>query len=161
VKVELSRWCWGRDRGLEADLKQLETVLAGVGLACEVHLSPLAHSSAIQVLSSSDYTKRIVLGTETAFLDGRGSEESKAGITNGVIVAEAARNETEEGLEASIVGFQDNGRSRELLDALTRIVTTKDDTRLYLAKIDNRIAGNHCSCDYANTHGKDSSPLPG
>lgn len=115
---------------MEADLKQLETLFAGVGPGCGVHLSPFAHSSATQVLLSSGYTKRVVLGTETTFLDGRGKEESKAGITNGVVIADTTRNEREEFLGASIAGFQDNGRSRELLDALARIMTTREDTRL-------------------------------
>jgi hypothetical protein len=44
---------------------------------------------------SSGYTKRVVLGTETTFLDGRGKEESKAGITNGVVIAETTRDERE------------------------------------------------------------------
>jgi GNAT superfamily N-acetyltransferase len=130
-----------RCRRLETDLKALEAFFAGFGLGSEVHLSPIAHSSATEVLLSNGYTTQVVLGTQMALLSDRWSGERNAGMSARVIIAEAAREEKEEFIEASIAGLQDNGRSQELLDALARIATTREDTQLFLAKIGNRIAG--------------------
>jgi GNAT superfamily N-acetyltransferase len=52
-----------------------------------------------------------------------------------------AAHETEDFIEASIIGFQSHGRSRELLGELARIATRRADTQLFIALVDNKIAG--------------------
>lgn len=52
-----------------------------------------------------------------------------------------AAHEMEDFIETSIAGFQSNGRSRELLEALARIATRRPDTQLFVAVVNNKIAG--------------------
>ncbi|KAJ5769650.1 hypothetical protein N7520_004209 [Penicillium odoratum] len=57
-----------------------------------------------------------------------------------IVVRLAEPHETEEFIEASIAGFQDNGRSRDLLGALAALAIQRKDM-LFFAEANGQLAG--------------------
>jgi GNAT superfamily N-acetyltransferase len=139
----------GKDGDLARDtLRELESLFAVIGLAPEIHVSPFARPPTFDSLMAHGYEEKGVLSTYWCPLGDSANETTSTGTSstgNSSAVAIETRliaaHETEDFIEASITGFQSNGRSRELLGELARIATRRTDTQLFIALVDNKIAG--------------------
>jgi GNAT superfamily N-acetyltransferase len=134
----------GKDGDLDKDtLRELESMFAVIGLAPEIHVSPFARPSTLQSLIAQGYKEKGLLSTYWCPLKDPAIESTPNG-TLGMGTVETrlvAAHEMEDFIETSIAGFQSNGRSRELLEALARIATRRPDTQLFVAVVNNKIAG--------------------
>ncbi|KAF3388367.1 hypothetical protein F1880_004570 [Penicillium rolfsii] len=134
----------GKDGDLDKDtLKWLESLFAAIGLAPEIHVSPFAGPATLETLIARGYEELGVLSTYWCPLGDLGNETTPTGTSSavGIEVRLIAAHETESFVEASITGFHTNGRSRELLGELARIATRRTDTQLFVALVNNQIAG--------------------
>ncbi|CEO59651.1 hypothetical protein PMG11_04319 [Penicillium brasilianum] len=134
----------GKDGELgNSTLMGLESLFSTIGLTPEIHLSPFAKPSTLQDLIEHGYEEQCVLSTYWCPLENSADEPTSIAISETAAVETrlVAAHETEDFIEASIAGFQSNGRSRELLGALARIATRRTDTQLFVALVDNEIAG--------------------
>lgn len=139
----------GKDGDLDkATVRELESLFAVIELAPEIHISPFARPSTLESLMAHGYEEKGVLSTYWCLLGDSGNETTSRGTlstassrTAAIETRLIAANEREDFIEASITGFQSNGRSRELLGELARIAARRTDTQLFIALIDNKIAG--------------------
>ncbi|KAJ5379662.1 uncharacterized protein N7496_002090 [Penicillium cataractarum] len=134
----------GKDGKIDQEtLTELESLFAGIGLAPEIHVSPFAKPSTLQSLIAHGYEERGVLSTYWCPLEDSANGSTPIGKpgTAAVETRLVAAHATEDFIESSIAGFQSNGRPRELLGALARIATQRADTQLFVALVDNEIAG--------------------
>lgn len=122
----------------EADLNELESVYAAIALEPEIHLSPFAQPSVFKSLVYGQYVEKWILATYCCALEHSAMVCTTA---NAIVTRRATSDETERFIEASVAGFQANGRSHELLRALALIATRRQDTALYFAFADGEIAG--------------------
>lgn len=117
-------------------LARLESAYAAQGLGTEIDLCPHAAPGLLPLLAERGYRVNAFSNTYARTLDDvvdrRGDIEILAGQD-----ADAAF------VEASVAGFtlQAENRPRDLLDALARIALARDDTALFVARVDGRIAG--------------------
>lgn len=126
----------------DADMKELESVFAAVGLEPEIHLSPFAKPSVFQSLVSRGYVERSALCTHWCTLQQAVIDDTETCTTGAALmIRRATVDETLKFIEASATGFQTNGRSHELLRALALIASRRTDTSLYFAFANNEIAG--------------------
>ncbi|CAL5874232.1 uncharacterized protein PFLUO_LOCUS8520 [Penicillium psychrofluorescens] len=127
----------------EADVRELESTYAAIGLHPEIHLGPGAHPSALPCLRAAGYTSQGVLNTYVYSLKNHEIPVARQGATaaGSVIEQVSAQDSSERFIQASIAGFEDGGRSAHLLRVLAQIATLRADTRLFLATIDGEIAG--------------------
>jgi GNAT superfamily N-acetyltransferase len=127
----------------EADVRELESTYAAIGLHPEIHLGPGAHPSALPCLRAVGYTSPGILNTYVCSLKNHGISVARQGATAAgpVIQQVSALDSSERFIQASIAGFEDGGRSAHLLRVLAQIATLRADTRLFLATIDGEIAG--------------------
>lgn len=139
----------------DADLKELETVFATVGLGLEIHLSPFAPPSVFEFLVSRGYVETATLATHWCDLKQTviaGTATHSSGAT--VAVRRVTADETERFIEASAAGFQTNGRTHELLRALASIATRRRDSTLYFALVNDEIAGTAAMATMETAAGK-------
>ncbi|KAJ5593799.1 uncharacterized protein N7459_000007 [Penicillium hispanicum] len=128
---------YGPDRALRADeVEEIESIFAPIGLGPQIHLSPFALPSTLQTLFRRGYVERGILSTYWYPL-----ERPTDAHVLAVETQKVASSETQRFIEASVAGFQDNGRSHDLLRALAEIATRREDTALYFALVDGAIAG--------------------
>jgi GNAT superfamily N-acetyltransferase len=139
----------GKDGDLEKEtLRDLESMFAVIGLAPEIHVSPFASPSTMASLVAHGYEEKGLLSTYWCPLGDSANETASRGTSitpmSSTVAIETrlvAAHEAEKFIEASVTGFQSNGRSRELLGELARIATRRTDTQLFIALVDNKIAG--------------------
>jgi GNAT superfamily N-acetyltransferase len=159
----------GKDGELgKSTLMELESLFSAIGLAPEIHLSPFAKPSTLQALIEHGYEEQGVLSTHWCPLENSADESTPIDLsgTGAVETRVVAAHDTEDFIEASIAGFQSNGRSRELLGALARIATRRTDTQLFVALVDNEIAGSAALASIETSEGSVAhlyldSTLPG
>ncbi|KAH8435095.1 uncharacterized protein LDX57_012724 [Aspergillus melleus] len=125
----------------EQDLRDVETLLQPIGLEPEIHLCALAHPSALQSLNSCGYAVRHFLTTYVCSPGDVATQQRRTAVEDGVTISRVTEHETEKFLQASVAGFEDGGRSPDLLRLLARLAAGRDDTYLYVATIDHQIAG--------------------
>lgn len=139
----------GKDGDLDKDtLRELESVFAVIGLAPEIHVSPFASPTTLESLVAHGFEETGVLSTywcplenwATATTSTRTSSMTMSS-TGPIETRLIAAQEIEGFIGASITGFQSNGRPRELLGELARIAARRMDTQLFIALVDNKIAG--------------------
>lgn len=141
-KLNRAVGCGGEGELAEADLKELESVFAVVALEPEIHLSPFAQLSVFESLVSHEYVEKGILATYWCALERSAIADMEDYTTGDAIVTRrATSDETERFIHASAAGFQTNGRSYGLLQALALIATRRQDTTLYFAYADGEIAG--------------------
>jgi len=121
----------------EEALAHLEAAYAGRGLPTEIDLCPHADPRVLGLLARRGYAVNAFSNTYARTLEGV-SERPATGIE--IVQGPAARALF---VEASIEGFslQAQQRPRELLAALARIAHARDDTALFVARVDGRVAG--------------------
>ncbi|KAJ5606654.1 hypothetical protein N7510_009435 [Penicillium lagena] len=127
----------------EADVRELESTYAAIGLHPEIHLGLGAHPSALSCLQAMGYTTQGTLNTYVCSLKNHKIPVARPGATAAgpVIRQVSAQDSSERFIQASIAGFEDGGRSAPLLRVLAQIATLRADTQLFLATIDGEIAG--------------------
>ncbi|PWY89324.1 hypothetical protein BO70DRAFT_350515 [Aspergillus heteromorphus CBS 117.55] len=141
-----------------ADLDVLELLYAEIGLTPDIHLCEEAHPSVQRVLRDRAYRCWGELGVYVRGLGGEMEGEMEGG-TGGAEVSELVISPSEHGstkeeeeeeeekkaeeefIEASIAGFSEQGRSRELLGLLARIAVLRADTRLFVARVQGQVVG--------------------
>lgn len=135
---------WGKDGDPgENAVEELDSMFAAIGLVPEIHVSPLASPSTLQGLVAHGYEQTALLSTYWRCLEDLANEATPVGMpgTAAVETRLVPPHETEKFIQASIAGFQSNGRSRELLGVLAKIATRRADTQLFVALVDGEIAG--------------------
>ncbi|KAJ5549595.1 hypothetical protein N7513_006829 [Penicillium frequentans] len=120
----------------EDDLRELEAIFAIIGLECEIHLS--AFASGPEALLSRGYTEKAILSTY--WCDVREWARAIPDFSSDIVVRLAEPDETDQFIEASIAGFQTNGRSKEILGTLARLAVQRQDM-LFFAEVNGQIAG--------------------
>ena len=122
-----------------AALAALEAAYEARGLGVEIDLCPHAAPSLLPLLAERGYAVNAFSNTCARTLDDVapvGAPEAGIELLQG-LEADALF------VEASIAGFsmQAHDRPRALLDALARIAHARDDTALFVAKVDGQVAG--------------------
>jgi GNAT superfamily N-acetyltransferase len=119
-----------------AALAALESAYGARGLGVEIDLCPHAVPGMLPLLAGRGYAVNAFSNTYARTLD------DIPGRSDGIEMLEGA---DADGLfvEASIAGFslQAQKRPRDLLQALARIARARDDTALFVARLDGRLAG--------------------
>ncbi|KAJ6016108.1 hypothetical protein N7540_010699 [Penicillium herquei] len=133
----------GKDELLqEEDLKELELIYMPLGLKPEIHLSPFAHTSTPKFLLANGYVEKGDLSTYWCDVR-QWAEQSSSNdpqAPGNILVRLAEPHEVEMFMDASAVGFQDKGRTPELLRMLAQLAIERKDM-LYLCLVDGEIAG--------------------
>ena len=126
---------------LEADaLATLEAAYAARGLGVEIDLCPHAVPGVLGLLGRRGYAVNAFSNTYARTLD---DVPDRAVVEGGGVDVLQGAEADELFVEASVAGFsvQADTRPRELLEALARIALARDDTALFVARIDGRVAG--------------------
>ena len=120
----------------EDALESLEAAYGARGLAVEIDLCPHAAPGLLALLARRGYAVNAFSNTYARPLD------DVVASDDGIEVL-AGRDAQASFVEASIAGFsvQAQDRPRELLAALARIAHARDDTSLFVARVDGRVAG--------------------
>ena len=121
-------------------LEALESAYAARGLGVEIDLCPHVVPGVLQVLARRGYAVNAFSNTYARTLD---DVAARAGLESGGIEVLQGAEANERFVEASIAGFsvQADTRPRELLAALARIAQARNDTALFVARVDGRVAG--------------------
>ncbi|KAI9042428.1 uncharacterized protein KD926_005506 [Aspergillus affinis] len=125
----------------EQDLRDAETLLKPIGLEPEIHLCALAHPSALRSLDSCGYVIRHVLNTYACSPGDVAAHQRRTAVEDAVTISRVTEDETKKFLQASVAGFEDGGRSPDLLRFLARLAADRNDTYLYFATVGHEIAG--------------------
>jgi GNAT superfamily N-acetyltransferase len=123
----------------DAALTGLEAAYAERGLGVEIDLCPHADAGLLALLARRGYAVNAFSNTYARTLDDVADD---GGATPGIEVL-AGRDADALFVEASIAGFsvQAQDRPRELLAALARMAQARDDTSVFVARVDGRVAG--------------------
>ncbi|PYH94787.1 hypothetical protein BO71DRAFT_475104 [Aspergillus ellipticus CBS 707.79] len=120
------------------DLETLEALYGEIGLTPDVHLCEAADGSAERVLGERGYWCWGELGVYVRYLgsgiEGEGEGKGMDVVAEVEELKDPSEQEKEEFIEASIAGFAEQGRSRDLLGVLARIAVVREDTRLFVAR---------------------------
>ena len=124
----------------EDELAALEGQYAAMGLATEVDICPYVDTGALQLLAARGYTVNAFSNTYVKLL---GDSAPASPAVSGVDIQTITAADADSFFTACIAGFlmQANTRPLALLEALARIAMARDDTRLYVARVDGKIAG--------------------
>ena len=119
-------------------LGQVESAYAAQGLGTEIDLCPHAVPGLLRLLATRGYAVNAFSNTYARTLDDVAGRIGDDGIE---ILAGTQADALF--VDASVSGFsvQAENRPRELLDALARIARARDDTSLFVARIDGHIVG--------------------
>ncbi|MBW8756044.1 MAG: GNAT family N-acetyltransferase [Burkholderiales bacterium] len=121
----------------EDALARVEAAYARRGLGVEIDLCPHADASVMALLGRRGYVVNAFSNTYARSVD-----DVPDRVAPGI---EILRSEEADALfvEASVEGFslQAQQRPRELLAALARIAHARDDTSMFVARVDGRVAG--------------------
>jgi GNAT superfamily N-acetyltransferase len=122
----------------DAALAGLEAAYAARGLGVEIDLCPHADAGLLALLARRGYAVNAFSNTYARTLD----DVPDGGAAPGIEVL-AGRDADALFVEASIEGFsvQAQDRPRELLAALARMAQARDDTSLFVARVDGHVAG--------------------
>jgi GNAT superfamily N-acetyltransferase len=122
-----------------AALQVLESDYAARGLGVEIDLCPLAAADMLPLLAGRGYAVNAFSNTYACPL---GDLPPPGPAEPGIAVLEG-RAAAELFVDASVAGFslQADRRPRELLVALARIALAREDTALFVACVDGRVAG--------------------
>lgn len=122
-----------------AALASLEAAYASRGLGVEIDLCPHAEPSLLPLLARRGYAVNAFSNTYVRPLD----DVPAPGVDVPGIDVLRGPDANALFLDASIAGFsvQAQDRPRELLAALARIAQAREDTSLFVARVDGRVAG--------------------
>ena len=127
----------GMDGPVDADaLGALESAYAARGLGVEIDVCPHVAPGVLPLLASRGYAVNAFSNTYARTLDDLPQRRDEIEVLQG-------READESFVDASIEGFslQAEKRPRDLLGALARIAHARDDTSLFVARLDGQVAG--------------------
>lgn len=121
----------------EDALARLEAAYAARGLGVEIDLCPHADAGALALLGRRGYAVNAFSNTYARTLD-----DVPARAAGGIEILQG-RAADALFVDASVAGFsvQARQRPRELLVALARIAQAREDTTLFVARVDGQVAG--------------------
>lgn len=121
----------------EDALARLEAAYAARGLGVEIDLCPHADAGALALLGRRGYAVNAFSNTYARTLD-----DVPARAAGGIEILQG-RAADALFVDASVAGFsvQARQRPRELLAALARIAQAREDTTLFVARVDGQVAG--------------------
>lgn len=124
----------------EQELVHIETAYAKIGCPVEIDLCPFADLSAVALLGAHGY---VVNAFGNTYVHRDLDKIEASGATNAIHVRQMADGEAEDVQRWSIAGFaaQEVPRSSELLALLAISAIHRDDTRIFVAEIEGKIAG--------------------
>ncbi|CZR54581.1 uncharacterized protein PAC_04465 [Phialocephala subalpina] len=121
------------------DLAKAEEWYTEIGVDfTEIDLCPHADASAIQVLNSRGYSVNGFINQYARALTDEDLEEAEV---PGMTILRLPADRAHEFPAMSLAGYKDNGRLPLLLETLGRIAVFREDTSLYFAMVDGKVAG--------------------
>lgn len=126
------------------ELARVEGILTSAGREVTIHVNPYTDKSISQwLLSNNYYATSFSNALLYSFSDAAVAQllDTPTEKTPGLRVRQAAATDKDEFLQHSIMGFKENGRSLKLLRTLAQSAALRDDTTLYIATIDDEVAG--------------------
>ncbi|KAG4435905.1 hypothetical protein IFR05_008599 [Cadophora sp. M221] len=121
----------------EDDLAKAEDLCTKNGVEIAIDLCSLADPSAIQVLGSRGY---IVEGFVNSYVRILTDDDLNAVGLEGVEISRVPPKRVAEFSKWSVDRYKDGGRAELLLDTLARAAVLREDTTLYFAIIDGKVA---------------------
>jgi GNAT superfamily N-acetyltransferase len=122
----------------EKDLEIIEDLFAKNEVDTEICLSPLADPSMLQILVERGYSV-------TRFINSYAKSLTEWDLTevqgSSVAITRMSAEKTQEFSKLSVDGYKDGGRAELLLETLGRVAALREDTSLYIATVDGKIAG--------------------
>lgn len=123
----------------EETLIAIENTFLSLGLNTEINLCPHADPSTLQLLTSRGYAVVDFINNYVKILSDEDLNDVKS---DGIQISRIqAGEETQQFPNWSVAGYKDSGRSEFLLHTLGRIAVQREDTTLYIATIDGKVAG--------------------
>jgi GNAT superfamily N-acetyltransferase len=122
----------------EEDLITIENIFNKVGIQTEISMCPFAHPSSLQVLAAREYTVESFMNFYVRVLIDEDLKEMKI---DGVEISRVPADNTENFPSWSLAGYKDGGRAEFLLETVGRIAATRNDTTLYMATVNGKVAG--------------------
>ncbi|MFL6678381.1 MAG: GNAT family N-acetyltransferase [Burkholderiaceae bacterium] len=134
----------------EDALARLEAAYAARGLGVEIDLCPHADAGALALLGRRGYAVNAFSNTYARTLD-----DVPARAAGGIEILQG-RAADALFVDASVAGFsvQARQRPRELLAALARIAQAREDTTLFVARVDGQVAGSAGLAVMDTPHGR-------
>lgn len=122
------------------DFANIENLYVKMGIDCEIDLCSHAHDSVLPILAARGYTANGWINTYVLRLTDEDSNENEVEVPGVKILR--LNSETAHGFPAiTLVGMKSNGRSELLLKSLGQIAVLREDTSLYFAMVEGKIAG--------------------
>lgn len=123
------------------DLDAIELLYSRIGVSPEINLCPLAHQTAREALGERGWT--VCVGMNVYVLPLQEYEERGKEKDEEICITHVSAEEYQEFIETSVTGFGYNSMPEQvdLFQALASAATRREDTRLYLARINGEIAG--------------------
>ncbi|KAH7369816.1 hypothetical protein BKA65DRAFT_5700 [Rhexocercosporidium sp. MPI-PUGE-AT-0058] len=121
----------------EDDMAKAEDLFMKSDVEIAIGLCPLADPSAVQVLGSRGY---IVESFVNSYCRPLTDEDLKEVGVEGVEISRVPSERVSEFPKWSLAGYKDGGRPELLLDTLARAAVLRDDTSLYFAIVDGKVA---------------------
>ncbi|KAL4745673.1 hypothetical protein BDW72DRAFT_186312 [Aspergillus terricola var. indicus] len=133
----------------DKDIDDIERLYKAIGVSPEINLCPFAHDSAVEVLKKREYMICAEMNVYALFLqdyeaeDGpRREEEYKQMKGEEIRITPVSKGDHALFIQSSTTGFVSPGSLQpDLFHTLATIATLRPDTRLYVAKINGKIAG--------------------
>lgn len=134
----------------DKDIEDIERLFKAIGVQPEINLCPFAHSSAVEVLKKRGYMICAEMNVYALSLrdyeaeDGSYHEDGECKQTKGndIDITPVSKEDHALFIRFSTTGFASAGSPNpDLFHTLATIATLRPDTRLYVAKIDGKIAG--------------------
>jgi GNAT superfamily N-acetyltransferase len=122
----------------DKDLLVVEDLFAKNGVDTEINLCPLADSSAFEVLASRGYS---VIGFINYYVRVLTDEDLREVKVEGITISSVPAERAQEFLSWSLAGYKDTGKAELLLETLARSAVLRQDTSLYIATVDEKVAG--------------------
>ncbi|KAF8857593.1 hypothetical protein BDZ45DRAFT_623600 [Acephala macrosclerotiorum] len=120
------------------ELAVVEGLYSKMGVETEIDLCPHADISAIQVLNARGYGVNGFINQYVRVLTDEALQEFEV---SGVEILRLPTSRAHEFPAVSLAGYKDGGRLPLLLETLGRIAVFREDTSLYFALVDGKVAG--------------------
>lgn len=120
------------------DFANIENIYAQRGIDCEIDLCPHVDDSVLPILAARGYTVNGWINTYARRLTDEDLNEVEI---LGVEILRLDSARAHEFPAITLAGMKSNGRSESLLTSLGQIAELREDTSLYFAMVDGKIAG--------------------
>ncbi len=122
----------------DQDFSVMEDLFTKNGVNTEISLCPMADSSVPQLLTSRGYTVESFINSYVRELTTKDLREVKI---DGIGISRIQNKDAQSFVSWSVDGYKDGGRAEALLETLARVAVLREDTSLYIATVDGKVAG--------------------